>query len=67
MFVPVAHSNVMKTLAMTKIPEWQYDEMVHVGKDFAGREVVVAYDARHRKFRGVERENDAIVAGRPMD
>lgn len=42
---------------------WQYDEMVQIGKDFADPEVVEAYDARHRQFRDIEKENEAIIAG----
>ncbi|MFA7372321.1 MAG: class I SAM-dependent methyltransferase [bacterium] len=44
-------------------PSWQYDEMTHTGKDFASREVVMAYDARHRQFRDVDKENEAIISG----
>jgi len=44
-------------------PSLQYDEMVHIGKDFSSREVVEAYDARHRQFRDIEGENKAIIAG----
>lgn len=44
-------------------PSWQYDEMVQIGKDFASREVVEAYDARHRQFRDIEGENAAIMTG----
>jgi cyclopropane fatty-acyl-phospholipid synthase-like methyltransferase len=36
--------------------------MVHIGKDFASREVVKAYDARHRRLRDVEKENEAVIA-----
>ena len=38
-----------------------YDEMVHVGKDFSNPEVVEAYDARHRRFRNIDAEHDAII------
>ena len=48
---------------MTTPPAWQYDELVQIGKDFASQEVVEAYDARHRRFRDVEKENAAIIAG----
>lgn len=44
-------------------PSLQYDEMIHIGKDFSSREVVEAYDARHRRFRDIEGENEAIIAG----
>lgn len=45
------------------VPSWQYDEMIHVGKDFGSREVVEAYDARHRRFRDIQTENEDIIAG----
>jgi len=48
---------------MTIPPSWQYDEMIQIGKDFASRDVVDAYDARHRKFRDIERENEYIIEG----
>jgi len=41
---------------------WEYDDMVHIGKDFASREVVEAYDARHRRLRDVGKENEAVIA-----
>lgn len=41
---------------------WEYDDMVHIGKDFASREVVKEYDARHRRLRDVDKENEAIIA-----
>lgn len=44
-------------------PSWQYDEMVQLGKDFADREVVAAYDAYHRRFRDIDGENAAILDG----
>jgi ubiquinone/menaquinone biosynthesis C-methylase UbiE len=37
--------------------------MVHLGKDFASREVVESYDAQHRQFRDIEGENNAIIQG----
>ncbi len=43
-------------------PAWHYDEMVHVGKDFSDFEVVEAYDARHRKFRQIDKENEDTIA-----
>ena len=43
-------------------PSWQYDEMIRIGKDFSSREVVEAYDARHRQFRNVDKENEDIIA-----
>jgi putative AdoMet-dependent methyltransferase len=39
-----------------------YDEMIPPGKDFRSREVVEAYDARHRRFRDIEAENHAIIS-----
>ena len=44
-------------------PSWYYNEMVQVGADFTKREVVEAYDARHRRFRDIDKENEAIIAG----
>jgi putative AdoMet-dependent methyltransferase len=43
-------------------PSWQFDETGHTGKDFASPAVVEAYDARHRRFRDVDRENEEIIA-----
>ncbi len=48
---------------MMTTPLWQYDEITHTGKDFASREVVAGYDARHRQFRDVDKENEAIING----
>lgn len=42
-------------------PSWQYDEMIQIEKDFSSREVVEAYDARHRQFRDVDKENEDII------
>ena len=41
---------------------WQWDETVAINRDFGDRAVVAAYDERHRKFRDVDGENDAILA-----
>ena len=46
---------------MSLLP-WEYDDMVHIGKDFANREVVKEYDARHRRLRDVRKENEAVIA-----
>lgn len=46
---------------MSLLP-WEYDDMVHIGKDFANREVVKEYDARHRRLRDVDKENEAVIA-----
>ncbi len=45
------------------MPSWQYDEAIPVGGDFSRGEVVEAYDAFHRRFRDVDKENAAIIAG----
>ena len=44
-------------------PSWYYNEMVQVGADFTKREVVEAYDNRHRRFRDIDKENEVILAG----
>jgi hypothetical protein len=41
---------------------WEYNDMVHIGKDFASREVAKAYDAKHRRLRDIEKENEAVIA-----
>ena len=46
---------------MSLLP-WEYNDMVHIGKDLASREVVKAYDARHRRLRDVDKENEAVIA-----
>lgn len=48
---------------MNERPQWQYDEMHQVGVDYADPQAVAVYDARHRKFRDVEKENEAILDG----
>lgn len=40
----------------------QYDEMIPAGRDFRSREVVEAYDAYHRRFRDIDRENADLIA-----
>ncbi len=47
---------------MNAYPPWQYDEMKQIGKDYGSLAEVEAYDARHGKFRNVEKENEAILA-----
>jgi ubiquinone/menaquinone biosynthesis C-methylase UbiE len=44
-------------------PSWQFDESIPVGSDFTSWEVVEAYDTFHRRFRDVDKENTAIIAG----
>ncbi len=46
---------------MNAHPSWQYDEMKQVGKDYGSIAEVEAYDARHGKFRNVEKENEDIL------
>lgn len=41
---------------------WQWDETVAINRDFGDRNVVAAYDERHRRFRDVDGENAAILA-----
>ena len=41
---------------------WQWDETVAINLDFGDRAVVAAYDERHRRFRDIDGENDAILA-----
>lgn len=40
----------------------QWDETVAINRDFGDRNVVAAYDERHRRFRDVDGENAAILA-----
>jgi len=42
---------------------WQYDEMIQLGRDFADRTVVEAYDAYHRQFRDIDKENEETTKG----
>jgi len=46
---------------MTEHPSWQYDEMQQIGKDYDDLTEVEAYDARHGRFRDVEKENEDIL------
>ncbi len=46
---------------MNQSPSWQFDEMKQVGKDYADIAEVEAYDARHGKFRNIEKENEDII------
>lgn len=46
---------------MTKIPEWQYDEMKHSGVDYADYDVVDKYDENHRRFRDYEKSAEDII------
>jgi putative AdoMet-dependent methyltransferase len=46
---------------MSEYPSWQYDEMKQIGKDYDSLAEVEAYDARHGKFRDVEKENEEIL------
>lgn len=48
---------------MSEYPSWQYDEMKQIGKDYGSVAEVEAYDARHGRFRDVEKENESIVKG----
>ncbi len=46
---------------MNEYPSWQYDEMKQIGKDYGNLDEVEAYDARHAKFRDIEKENAGIL------
>lgn len=46
---------------MTRHLSWQYDEMKHIGRDYADPSEVDIYDSRHAQFRDVEQENGAIL------
>lgn len=46
---------------MSEYPSWQYDEMRQIGKDYGNIAEVEAYDARHGKFRDIEKENNLIL------
>ncbi len=46
---------------MNEYPSWQYDEMKQIGKDYDNSAEVASYDARHGKFRDVEKENEGIL------
>ena len=44
---------------------WRWDETEAINRDFGDREVVAAYDERHRRFRDVDGENAAVLD--PLD
>jgi putative AdoMet-dependent methyltransferase len=46
---------------MAEYPSWQYDEMQQIGKDYNSLAEVEVYDARHGRFRNVEKENEDIL------
>jgi len=46
---------------MKEILKWQYDEIKQVGRDYTNVSEVEQYDAFHRKFRNVEKENEEIL------
>ncbi len=46
---------------MRSITTWQYHEIEQVGTDYADVAEVERYDARHSKFRNVEKENNDIL------
>jgi putative AdoMet-dependent methyltransferase len=46
---------------MSDHERWRFDERSQVGVDYARSEEAENYDARHGRFRDVERENDAIL------
>ena len=46
-----------------ELSAWEYDDMIQIGKDFASHEVVAAYDARHRRFRDIDKETETVIAG----
>jgi putative AdoMet-dependent methyltransferase len=46
---------------MSEYPSWQYDEMRQIGKDYDSLAEVEAYDARHGRFRNVQKENEEIL------
>ncbi len=41
---------------------WRWDEAVPISLDFGDRQVVAAYEERHRKFRDIDGENAAVLA-----
>jgi putative AdoMet-dependent methyltransferase len=47
---------------MTQIPKWQYDEMRHVGVDYADANVVAQYDEDHKRFRDYEKSAEDIIS-----
>jgi ubiquinone/menaquinone biosynthesis C-methylase UbiE len=46
---------------MRSITNWQYNEIEQVGMGYADIAEVERYDARHRRFRDVEKENNDIL------
>jgi ubiquinone/menaquinone biosynthesis C-methylase UbiE len=46
---------------MSEYPSWQYDETKQIGKDYDSLAEVEAYDARHGRFRNVQKENEEIL------
>ena len=42
---------------------WQWDEAVPVNFDFGDRQVVAAYEERHRRYRNIDGEIAAVLAG----
>jgi ubiquinone/menaquinone biosynthesis C-methylase UbiE len=46
---------------MKKTSSWHYDEFKQVGVDYANREEVEAYDARHAQFRDIDAECAGIL------
>jgi putative AdoMet-dependent methyltransferase len=43
-------------------PKWLFDESVHVGVDYANRELAEDYDTQHEGFRNLEAEAENIAA-----
>jgi len=46
---------------MTNMAEWQYNEFVQVGKDYASPEEVAVYDSSHARFRDTLAESEEIL------
>src|SRR5689334_2262207 len=46
---------------MTSSPAWQFDEFHQVGVDYADPAEVARYEARHRKYRDIDRDNATIL------
>lgn len=42
-------------------PEWNYDEVRHLGVDYANPKVAEEYDAKHEEFRDYEKDASMIV------
>jgi putative AdoMet-dependent methyltransferase len=47
---------------MSNNSSWQWDESIPISTDFSDRNVVEAYDARHRQFRDIDGENADRIA-----